>query len=436
MLRWLLAIAAIALPWEARGAVSIPRLMYFRHAGPKFSSQHTFPSRTQPFHYSGLGRAWRHSKLAKTSPINVRGNSADYRFVASLSTGDLKRWLHEAGFDIHDVVERDHLQQKALEILHKRREVENTSNLPAGWTEYRDPAGRPYYYYAPLNLTTWTPPRQRNSIDLEEAGEGMLRVLETAGKGIAKLDPKLATTALDHVAGRIEDLKVPRLLSPVTGGLALGLNLTSGILEKSVETGSHLIQHISDTTQEPPKSLKPRDSMSEETRIISRESPLNFAVPGVLPSPLGVVGGGIGKVRGQAKNWISTNLRTDNPPQNQNTKEGPTEQSSMTTGEEPTREGWDLVVSKLQRLGQNPMIKKLAGDSNFRLFACVLFILGFSAMVKSLTTVLPQAIIVTVVIIAYRLLGSGPNNVPQPNRNSYGNGVLSSSTGAGNSASV
>mmetsp|Transcript_10755 Transcript_10755/g.26315 ORF Transcript_10755/g.26315 Transcript_10755/m.26315 type:complete len:455 (-) Transcript_10755:29-1393(-) len=345
--------------------------------------------------------------------------------------------------------------------------------LPEGWYRYQDSHSGDYYYHSPaLNLTTWHRPRQKRERGDFDSVKG---ILENAGKELGKVDPKEAVKALNSAAGAIEDLKVPKILSPVTDGVALGLDLTSGILEKGVDAGTQIFRQLSEESHE----LRSRrrqsdlrferdgleDSLStERNKLVSEPRMLPVSGPQYLSnrtriashrtsfhsdsghSKVGeepttvvqvkgdsfnneansaslalieVAGGMKSAVSGlfakqskrksnRIRQWLGEGLN-----EHANKNGAPLATKGVIDAEGNysfSREGWDLVVYKLHKIGQIPWVRKITGDSNIRVFIGVLFVLCFSAMVKSITSVLPQAIIVTVVILAYRFLGSTNRN--------------------------
>eukprot|EP00471_Norrisiella_sphaerica_P007058 CAMPEP_0184492070 /NCGR_PEP_ID=MMETSP0113_2-20130426/22205_1 /TAXON_ID=91329 /ORGANISM="Norrisiella sphaerica, Strain BC52" /LENGTH=472 /DNA_ID=CAMNT_0026876705 /DNA_START=312 /DNA_END=1730 /DNA_ORIENTATION=- len=399
-------------------------------------------------------------------------------FISSLSSDELREWLHEAGVETSRTSTRHHLESCALRILgdpspsndgiRPKNKVKNLIDLtedalrdsldalPPGWTEYLDSrSGMKYYHNSELKVTTWTRPQTRSQgMQLDKEVQG---VIEAASKEIQNLDPKAAVRVLDGAATAVEDLKVPRILSPVTGGLALGLDLTSGLLEKGMDVGSGLYQKISTpkTMSKRTPYLNPTEASStwsatnvqmNISKVIHQSSSSEEKVEArnidIEAPTLATAGGALlrrntRRRQEKLKQWLGTNLRVwderneavdPNPPWNGQLGEGSNGGSSSLPlssatssgriykgkGSHTPLQGWDLVIDKLYRIGQIPIVRRLAGDANVRLFLCVLFILGFSTVVKSMASVLPQAIIVTVAIIAYRFLGNSNFNSPSP----------------------
>mmetsp|Transcript_376 Transcript_376/g.558 ORF Transcript_376/g.558 Transcript_376/m.558 type:complete len:610 (+) Transcript_376:2-1831(+) len=491
---------------------------YQHHKSP-FASSFPTPSQTQNTggcsHYLNTPSRYGFRSRFYSSPHNDREEEGrrHLQFVSSLSETDLRDWLTEAGEVTTHISGREKLEYIALQILSESsRDIPKYGNdkpeediidvtertlhetlygLPEGWTQYRDPSsGLHYYHNAGINITTWTRPTKDHEV---WESDNLKKLLESAGKGVSSIDPKVAVRLLDDVAGAVEDLKVPRVLSPVTGGVALGLDLTSGLLEKGVDAGSSFMRQlstdeygnmpeqvlinkrashnqgnpqISSGTKIQPDSVAYSDPGSSSSSSSSsrndvccssssgsgssskmtygnmnpppREPALStsssaLAAP-VLPAPAspgeeGFIEGFVG-IPGKAlkrggrrrheklKRWWGAALDSLDDGQYRQ-QEGRSrhfdgdvvssdgKKQFPDPNSQTGLQGWDLVLSKLYRIGQNPMVRRLAGDSNIRLFVGVLFILAFSAMIKSLTTVLPQAILVTCAIIAYRILGGG-----------------------------
>eukprot|EP00466_Bigelowiella_natans_P001356 jgi/Bigna1/77619/fgenesh1_pg.49_\ len=469
---------------------------YQHHKSP-FASSFPTPSQTQNTggcsHYLNTPSRYGFRSRFYSSPHNDREEEGrrHLQFVSSLSETDLRDWLTEAGEVTTHISGREKLEYIALQILSESsRDIPKYGNdkpeediidvtertlhetlygLPEGWTQYSE---------------VWE-------------SDNLKKLLESAGKGVSSIDPKVAVRLLDDVAGAVEDLKVPRVLSPVTGGVALGLDLTSGLLEKGVDAGSSFMRQlstdeygnmpeqvlinkrashnqgnpqISSGTKIQPDSVAYSDPGSSSSSSSSsrndvccssssgsgssskmtygnmnpppREPALStsssaLAAP-VLPAPAspgeeGFIEGFVG-IPGKAlkrggrrrheklKRWWGAALDSLDDGQYRQ-QEGRSrhfdgdvvssdgKKQFPDPNSQTGLQGWDLVLSKLYRIGQNPMVtaacyvRRLAGDSNIRLFVGVLFILAFSAMIKSLTTVLPQAILVTCAIIAYRILG-------------------------------